>query len=455
MRILPPDTKSGETKYAALARAIRDAVAADGFRPHAKLPAVRKLADLSGFNPSTVVAALDLLEGEGFIYRREGSGTYVSPASFAPSAPPEPLREKRIDFTSPTPSPEYFPVADFKEAFNIVLDRDKGHAFSYPEHEGYLPLRLTVADYLTAQGLAVSPEMVQITSGAQQALSLLAQVLLKPGDVVAIENPTYPGAVQAFNPHGARLLPVTVGYNGPTLRTVDSLQKNRVRLYYAVPNFQNPTGTCYGDKARSRLVELARQEDFYIIEDDHASELYYTPSAPRTLWEMAPDRVLFIKSFSKLFMPGLRLGFMLLPPELKQRVNRAKQAADLGSPGINQRVLDHYLRQDKWLEHISFLRQTYRHRMDTMVNALQRELQSRVAFTAPRGGMNLWLTLPRGVMAEELRQKLLARGVAVSPGAEYSLDGVSFAGNIRLSVANTFPGEIEEGVRVLSQTLSF
>jgi DNA-binding transcriptional MocR family regulator len=430
------------------------AVVEEGLKPHAKLPAVRKLAELSGFNPSTVVTALNLLESEGVIYKREGSGTYVSPASFVPSSAPEPVREKRIDFTSPTPSPEYFPVADFKEAFNIVLDRDKGHAFSYPEQEGYLPLRLTVADYLSSQGLVVSPEMVQITSGAQQALSLLAQVLLKPGDGVAIENPTYPGAVLAFNPHGARLLPVNIGYNGPTVKTIEALQKSRVRLYYAVPNFQNPTGTCYGDKVRSLLVELARQEDFYIIEDDHASELYYTPSAPRTLWELAPDRVLFIKSFSKLFMPGLRLGFMLLPPELKERVNLAKQAADLGSPGINQRVLDHYLRQDKWLEHISFLRQTYKHRMDTMVTALQRELQSRIAFTAPRGGMNLWLTLPRGVAADGLRQKLLSRGVAVSPGSEYSLDGVSFSGNIRLSVANTFPGEIEEGVRVLSQTLS-
>lgn len=448
------DATGAAPKYAALARAIRQTALAEGLKPHARLPAVRKLAQSAGVNPSTVVAALDMLEREGFIYRREGSGTYISPASFSPLPVAQTPLEKRIDFTSPTPSPEYFPVSDFKEAFNIVLDRDKGHAFSYPEQEGYLPLILTLADYLSAQGLPVSPEMVQITSGAQQALSLLAQVLLKPGDAVAIENPTYPGAVQAFNPHGARLLPVAIGYNGPTLKTIESLHRSRIRLYYAVPNFQNPTGTCYGDKVRSRLVEMARQEDFYIIEDDHASELYYTPSAPRSLWELAPDRVLYIKSFSKLFMPGLRLGFMLLPPELKERVNRAKQAADLGSPGINQRVLDHYLRQDKWLAHISFLRQTYKHRMDTMVNALQRELQSRVAFTAPRGGMNLWLTLPRGVAAEDLRQKLLLRGVAVSPGNEYSLDGVSFAGSIRLSVAGTFPGEIEEGVRVLSQTLS-
>ena len=441
-------------RYALLARAIREAAMRDALKPHARLPAVRQLAQLSGLNPSTVVAALDLLESDGFIYRREGSGTYISPASFSPSPAPQVHLDKCIDFTSPTPSPEYFPVADFKDAFNIVLDRDKGHAFSYPEQEGYLPLRITVSDYLSTQGLPVSPDMVQITSGAQQALSLLAQVLLKPGDAVAIENPTYPGAVQAFTPHGARLLPIAIGYNGPTLQAIEPLQRNRVRLYYAVPNFQNPTGTCYGDKARSRLVELARQEDFYIIEDDHASELYYTPSAPRTLWELAPDRVLYVKSFSKLFMPGLRLGFMLLPPELKARVNRAKQAADLGSPGINQRVLDHYLRQDKWLMHIAFLRQTYKQRMDTIAIALGRELQARVAFAAPRGGMNLWLTLPKGVIAEDLRLKLLLRGVAVSPGSEYSLDGTGFAGNIRLSVANTFPDEIEEGVRVLSQTLS-
>lgn len=441
---------TGEPLYKALARHVGSI--AHSLPPHTRLPSIRKLAKEAGVNPSTVVAALEVLEGEGVIYRREGSGTYVSPATArGPSEPPAiQATTYQIDFTASTPSPDYFPIEDFKHAFNTVLDRDRGHAFSYPEPMGYLPLRLSIADYLSTLGVPVSPDAVQITSGAQQAISLLSRLLTTPGDAVCIESPTYPGAIQALHASGAKLMPVPLGPHGPSRADLAQAVKAQPKFFYAVPNFHNPTGICYSKDSRQALIELAREQGFYILEDDNVSELYYSGVRPPTLWQDAPDRVLYIKSFSKLFMPGLRLGFMILPEQLLGAVTQAKQTADLGSPGINQRVLDIYMRSGRWQHYHDFLRQTYKERAQVLYQALNRHLGNIASYTPLRGGMNAWLTFPQSVKAQRLAELCAARGVLVSPGTLYSLPGHDFSHSIRLSLASTFPDRIEEGARILA-----
>ena len=444
---------SSQPLYVALAEQIKRGTS--NLPAHTKLASIRTLAKDNGVNTSTVVAALNLLESQGMVYCKEGSGTYLAP-SFTPQGPPQaellPSGE-HIDFTSGTPSPEYFPVHDFQLAFNSVLERDRGHAFAYPEPQGYLPLRISITEYLKTHGMKVTPEQVYITSGAQQAIFLLAQTLIRPMDTVLMESPTYPGALQAFNSCGAKIAGIPLGYNGPKLKHLAQALRFSPRLMYTVPNFQNPTGICYSQESRTLLIEHARKNDFYIIEDDHVSELYYTGPRPRTLWQDAPDRVLYVKSFSKVFMPGLRLGFVIVPPTLLAAIQRAKLTADLGSSGINQRALDHYLRQGKWNSHQEFLRKTYNDRATTLHNALSKHLHHETFFQPIRGGMNCWLTLPRSVKATDLHRMALYYGIQTSPGEQFSLTN-EHSNNLRLSIAAVFPEDIEKGILVLGKCLS-
>lgn len=453
--IAPLIGEGGKPLYRALADQVRQGAA--DLPAHGRLPSIRKMARMADVNPSTVVAALDLLEQEGIIYRRAGSGTYVSPlgsglrvtagGGAAVSIP----AKGQIDFTAGTPSPEYFPVADFKDAFNSVLDRDRGHAFSYPDPQGYLPLRLAIADYLQTTGLAVAAEAVLITSGAQQAISLLSQTLLTPGDVVGVENPTYPGAVQALQAAGAKLLPVSLGPSGLNLKDLARISRARPKLFYAMPTFQNPTGICYSQESRRSLIRLARELDFYILEGDNVSELYYGNTRPRPLWQEAADRVLYIKSFSKVFMPGLRLGFMILPPALLPAVGRAKHAADLGTSGINQRALDLYLRSGSWQKYLVFLRRTYQERAQVLYQALRRHLSNVATYSPLGGGTNAWLTFPQVIQGQNVCDLCGEAGVLVSPGSQFSLPGYELRHSIRLSIAAAFPEQIEAGVSILAQ----
>jgi len=418
---------------------------------HTKLPSVRTLAREHALNPSTVVAALRLLEQEGLLYCREGSGTYLAPRAVLPLLPPE-TTQAGIDFTSGTPSPEYFPVDEFKAAFNTVLDRDRGHAFAYPEPQGYYPLRQSIATYLAGQGLTVNPEHVHITSGAQQAIFLLAQLLLAPGDVALVESPCYPGAMQAFQAVGARVVGVPLGYQGLRLRPLEQALRHSPRLIYIIPNYQNPTGAVYAAENRKSLIQLARDRDFYIIEDDHVSELYYTPTKPPLLWQEAPDRVLFIKSFSKLFMPGLRLGFVVVPPQLIPQVNNTKQAVDIGSSGLTQRALDLYLRSGQWDEHQVLLRRVYRERATALYTALKRHWQGEAVFGPLRGGMNCWIGLPTGSRASALLTLTTPQGVLFSPGDDFSLARQEYRNFLRISIAGTSSEQIETGIALMART---
>lgn len=419
---------------------------------HSKLPSVRALARDHEVNPSTVVAALNLLESEGLVYCREGSGTYLAPrTAFTP--PPKEIPRTEIDFTSGTPSPEYFPVDEFRSAFNTVFERDRGQAFAYPDPEGYYPLRLSISDYLASLGMTVDPSLVHITSGAQQAIYLLAQLLLSPGDTALIESPCYPGAAHAFKSLSAKVVEVPLGYNGLKMSQLQKALRLTPRLLYTIPNFQNPTGVTYSPEIRKQLISDARELDFYIVEDDHISELYYTPTRPRPLWLDGPDRVLYVKSFSKLFMPGLRLGFVVVPQSLAGEVSRAKSTLDLGSSGITQRALDLYLRSGRWESHLEFLRGVYGDRARALYNSLKRHLQGEVSFQPLRGGMNCWVGLPPVLHSDDLLPLASQRGIHFTRGSDFSAARGEYKNYLRLSIAATFPEQIESGVGSLAAAL--
>ncbi|MBS3937016.1 MAG: PLP-dependent aminotransferase family protein [Peptococcaceae bacterium] len=421
--------------------------------PHSKMPSVRALAKEHQVNPSTVVAALKLLESEKVLYCRQGSGTYRAPHATLPLEHFEELRSA-IDFTSGTPSPEYFPVADFKEAFNTVLDRDGGQAFAYPDPQGYSPLRQSIAKYLSSQGMNLAADNIHITSGAQQAIFLLGQLLLSPGDYVLMECPSYSGALQVFAAAGAKIIGVPLGYQGLRPKELVQAQKHSPRLIYTIPNFHNPTGLSYSQDARQTLIDYARRHNYYIIEDDHITELYYTGTRPRSLWQDAPDRVLYIKSFSKIFMPGLRLGFLVVPRELSAALNKAKQTVDLGSSGITQRALQLYLESNKWLQHLDTLRSVYGERASGLYAALKNHLKGEAVFHPLRGGMNSWVGLPADTHVPSLLKSAAEQGVSFTPGEQFNLPPYDYKNYLRLSIAATSLEQIDAGIAIIAASLA-
>lgn len=414
---------------------------------------MRTLAREHSVNPSTVVAALRVLESEKMTYSRPGSGMYRAPHVGA-LAEPLNLPTVAIDFTSGTPSPEHFPVGDFRDAINAILERDGGHAFAYPESQGYPPLRYAIAKYLSSQGTRVDAESIHITSGAQQAIFLLGQILLRPGDHVLLECPSYSGAMQVFANAGARLHGIPLRLHGIRQRELVKAQKIAPKLIYVIPNFHHPTGYSYSQEARQTLIAHARRYNYYIIEDDHINELYYTGIRPRTLWQDAPDRVLYIKSFSKIFMPGLRLGFLIVPEELRQALSIAKQNIDLGSSGLAQRALQLYLESAKWPIHLSYLRTVYSERATHLHKALKNHLGERAVYAPLRGGMNCWIGLPKSTSTTALHRVTSALGVDFTPGEQYNLPPYSYHNHLRVSIASTNLAQIDEGIAVIGQCLS-
>ncbi len=436
-----------------------------------KLPPIRKLAEQLGVNSITVVNAYKLLEQNNYVYSKVGSGTYVAELKagikmnaeeLTDELQPEELKlmdqgqirigPNTINFASATPTPELFPVEDFKNVLNEVLERDKGFAFGYQESQGFYPLRESIAVYLRDFGSSIDPGDIQIISGAQQGIDILAKALLNFGDYLVVESPTYTGAIAAFKSRGAQIIEVPIEQDGINIDLLeDKLKKHHPRFIYVMPHFQNPTGYSYSYVKKRVLLELANRYDTLIIEDDYLSELDYSGQ------ELAPlkaldeqNRVIYIKSFSKIFMPGLRLAFLSVPQTIYGEVLAAKHTSDISTSGLIQRAFDLYLRKGIWQKHIMYMREIYQERYNAMAQALQSYLPREIEFYLPGGGLTFWLALPQGCSAQELYLECARRDVLFVPGSVFYPTSRS-SKYFRLSFAAVYPEAIEDGIRIIGK----
>lgn len=348
------------------------------------------------------------------------------------------------------PAPESFPVQAVREASERVL-RDTPHeALQYAASEGLLALREWVAAHLAGHGMRVDPSHVLITTGSQQGLDLLGKVLIDAGSRVAVESPTYLGALQAFGVFEPEWVTVPCDAEGPL---PDQLHVARgARFLYALPNFQNPSGRCIGADRRDALAEKARAVGLPIVEDNPYGELWYDEPPPKPLAARWPEGVVYLGSFSKVLAPGLRLGYLVAPPEMMPKLLQAKQAADLHTPGFNQRIVLEVLRTGMLDPHVAAVRARYRVQRDAMAEALRRHLPPKCRWDVPSGGMFFWVRLPDGVDAQALLPQAIARGVAFVPGDAFHADGAGEPA-MRLSFVTASPRQIDEGVQALAQTL--
>jgi len=424
-----------------------------------KLPPIRKLAAAVGVNPATVVRAYDMLADEELIYKKVGSGSFVAPdRKISHSKNGENMLKhgqiklaESINFASAAPSTDLFPVEDFKYAINQVLERDQGEAFSYQKSQGFLPLRKSIRKYFTERGVESSLNQIQVVSGAQQAIDIISKILLDYKDQIIVEDPTYFGALQAFNSRKADIKSVKMEQDGADLEEMESyLKKNKIKFFFTMQNFQNPTGVNWSQKKQQQLLELAEKYDFYIIEDDILSDLYYDQNRVSNLKEFdEQERVIYIKSFSKVFMPGLRLAFVVLPEPLLPEMLEAKYATDISSGGLTQRAFDYYLREGLLDKHISLKRSLFQKRYKLMKKQIIKQLPPEIKITFEiNGGLYFWLNLPKKIDSQQLYEKAAQKGLVFSPGHLFSNNN-QYSNYFRLSFAAVNAKKIERGIALL------
>lgn len=352
------------------------------------------------------------------------------------------------------PSPDSFPVEAMRVACEKVLRETAREALQYASSEGYGPLREWVAIHLRGQGLHVEADQVLITTGSQQGLDLVAKVMVDSGAPVAVETPTYLGALQAFAPMEPLFKAVDSDAQGPLPEVVAALPHDApgTRFMYVLPNFQNPSGRVMPEERREALVAAARQARVPLVEDNPYGDLWYDEPPPRPLAARWPEGVLYLGSFSKVLAPGLRLGYVVAPRGIYPKLLQAKQAADLHTPGFNQRLVYEVIRDGFLDRHVPTIRAQYRRQRDAMRDALARHLPEGSEWTPPSGGMFFWVRLPEGCDAVALLPQAVEAGVAFVPGSAFYAQGGD-PRTVRLSFVTLSEAEIEEAVAIFGQVL--
>jgi 2-aminoadipate transaminase len=359
------------------------------------------------------------------------------------------------------PSPDAFPVEALARASETVWRTQGAAAMQYASSEGLPALRQWIAQRISRPAWRVSPEQVQITTGSQQGLDLLGKVLLDPGSAVLVERPTYLGALQAFAPCEPVYLPWMADEHGPVPDALLEGPGAHARAAYLVPSFQNPSGSCVMAARRRLLGEALHASRVTLLEDDPYGELWFDSPPPDPIAVHAPETTVYLGSLSKVLAPGLRLGFVVTPADdapgalaLRAKVLQAKQAADLHTPGFNQRLVLQLLEDGFDLDaHLDSVRHRYKAQRDAMAQALARHLPASCRWQMPAGGMFFWVEGPEGFDATASLPAAVASGVAYVPGAAFYGDGDSDGGAapaptnvLRLSFVTLSPAQIEEAV---------
>ncbi|MGH8067103.1 MAG: PLP-dependent aminotransferase family protein [Candidatus Entotheonellia bacterium] len=368
-----------------------------------------------------------------------------------------------ISFAGGLPAPDVFPVDQFQEACQSILGQHGQQALQYSTTEGYRPLREMIARHTARYGIHVEPENILITSGSQQALDLIGKIFINPGDRLLVEKPTYVGAQQAWNAYQAEYITIALDDEGLQTDELEAALRAGPKFIYVLPNFHNPAGVTLVRERRQRLVELADRYGVPLIEDDPYGQLRYEGEHLPPL--VVLDRqlqgregmpysgnVLYLSTFSKTLAPGLRLGWVVAPAEVIQRLVQAKQGADLHTSTLAQMIAFEVAREGFLDRHVRFIRTVYRERRDAMLAALRRYFPAAVHWTTPQGGLFLWVTLPELMDAAEILRAAIAENVAFVPGSAFFADG-SGRNTFRLNFSNASPARIKEGIRRLGTVL--
>ncbi|WP_315081547.1 PLP-dependent aminotransferase family protein [uncultured Clostridium sp.] len=430
-----------------------------------KLPTIRELSKVLGVNSVTVVNAYKKLKAEGYAYQKVGSGTYAKVKELPNIFRREYLNTLKklridelhniVDFTGETNTEVLFPIEDLKEIIDKVLDRDGANALISNNSYGYKNLISTINNVFWDNQL--NEEDILIVSGAQQGIDIVSKGILNINDNVVVEKPTYGGALSVFKWKKANIFEVPIKEDGVDLDKFEKiLKKNNIRCFYTMSYFQNPTGVSYSLEKKKRILELAEIYDFYIMEDDYLSELIYEKSIKYIpfKWLDRNERVIYIKSFSKIFLPGIRLGYLVAPEIFRESLQNSKFNTDITTSSLMQRALDIYIYESKWKENIKALNIEYSKRYKTMQKILDNDFKDLVSYVDPKGGLNFYLTLKDSKMnSKELFLRLRKKGVYITPGIMFFTSHKDGKNTFRIGFYQTDENKIIKGLNILREEL--
>jgi len=355
-----------------------------------------------------------------------------------------------ISFAGGLPNKNLFPLEELHECADLLMSGSDRNILQYANTEGYLPLREQIAARYARKGLTVSAGDILITNGSQQGLDLLGKVFVNEGDAVLIEEPGYLGAIQAFSIFKPEFVTVPLTADG-----IDTqLMKQKMdafcpRLAYLIPNFQNPSGISYSAETRQTVADICRGKNMFVVEDDPYGDIRFSGEHLPSLAHYLPEQTILLGTFSKTVVPSFRMGWIVAPHEVMERLVIAKQAADLHTDYFTQRLLHLYLAEYDIDEHIAVISKAYGEQATAMMEAIERYFPKEVHFTRPEGGMFLWLTLPEGKNAMELFNMAIREKVAFVPGNPFYV-GKTDVNTCRLNFSCSAPAEIEVGIRKLA-----
>ena len=369
-------------------------------------------------------------------------------------------RPEVISLAGGLPDTSTFPPESFAAQMTRIAQESSAQALQYGPTEGFAETKECVRQVMRAEGMEPDLDDVTVTSGGQQAIDLVAKTLVDPGDVVIAEAPTYPGAVPVFCSYQAETLQVGIDADGMRIDQLEELldrlaaDGRRPKFVYSVPSFQNPAGVTMSAERRRRLVEIARERELLIVEDNPYGLLRYEGEPVEPLYKLdGGDYVLYLGTLSKILSPGIRLGWLCAPPPVLEKVVLGKQAADLCTSTLTQYFVREYFAEGRWLDYVGDLREIYRERRDTMLDALERFFPAQAAWSEPAGGLFCWATLPDYIDTTDLLAKALRENVAFVPGAAAYADGRG-GSSIRLNFSASPPEQIREGIRRIGRVVT-
>lgn len=356
-----------------------------------------------------------------------------------------------ISFAGGLPAPELFPVREIEEACRHILHRDPAHALQYSTTEGEPPLRRWLADAMSRPDLTVEPDNIVITNGSQQALDLIGKLFIDSDSCVMTSEPTYLGALQAWNVYQAVYATVPQDEDGMRVDQIPAIlaRSKKPRLLYVLPNFHNPAGTTLPLERRLRLVEIAREHDLVLIEDDPYGELRFEGEPITPFYRLAPERTIYLSTFSKTLAPGLRIGWVTAPKAIIQKFVQAKQGSDLHTSTFTQMVIADICERGLLPGHVSKIRKVYHERRDAMLAALGEYWPEGSSWTRPHGGLFLWARVPAPLDTAELLPKAVAQKVAYVPGRAFYPGEMGGGDAMRLNFSHAGVELIQEGIRRL------
>ncbi|MGV3024414.1 PLP-dependent aminotransferase family protein [Clostridium thermobutyricum] len=451
-------------KYIEIYFKIKDMIEKELIEDGDKLPTIRKLSEELNVNKITVINAYKKLQSEGYAYQKIGSGTYAKRKEINFNFRREYSKTFKIiesknynfvDFTGETTKEILFPIKDFKEIINKVLDRDGEEVLLSHSTFGYKPLRSTINNAFWKNKKEL--ENILIVSGAQQGIDICSKAIININDNVVVEKPTYGGALSVFKWRKANIFEIQIEDDGIDVEALEKILKNhRIKALYVMSYFQNPTGVSYSLEKKKKILDLANKYDFYIIEDDYLSELIYEQTLEYIPFKKLDiyDRVIYIKSFSKIFLPGIRLGYMITPTIFRENFLKSKLNTDISTSSLMQRALEYYIKNCKWKENILLLSKEYKKRYKTMDKEIEKNLSKYVEYKKPKGGLNFYLKLKEDKISSiELFLRLREKKVFITPGIMFFKNKKDGDKSFRIGFFQTDVEKIKEGIKKIKEEL--